>query len=128
VNKNKQEVRIKYLVGNEHNCMLFKKIRKNKVEKNYEHASERGHCPTLKETENDNIKELAGRLEGVSHKETLANILEWEDRNITFWFERFPLLPIFWAMCVVLLLAIALLVRNTQYIQAKYSNRVFAKK
>ena len=46
--------------------------------------------PTLKDIENEELKNLADRLKGDSDKETLTNILEWQDRNIQFWWERWP--------------------------------------
>ena len=45
----------------------------------------------MEEIENSEIKQLANRLKAVSDKETLTNVLEWQDRNIVFWFERYPL-------------------------------------
>jgi len=48
-------------------------------------------CPTSEDMENDELKNLAERLKGDSEKETLTNILEWQDRNIQFWWERWPL-------------------------------------
>lgn len=51
----------------------------------------RGHCPTTKERRNQLVCKLAKRLEGESDKETLTNILEWQDRNIKFWAERHPI-------------------------------------
>lgn len=50
-----------------------------------------GNCPTKKEMENDNVQRLANRLRGGSREETLTNVLEWQNRNITFWTERHPL-------------------------------------
>ena len=47
-----------------------------------------GYCPTSDEIENDEVKRLANRLKAASYKETLTNILEWQQRNITFWTER----------------------------------------
>jgi len=44
--------------------------------------------PTLKDIENKELGKLAKRLKGDSDKETLTNILEWQDRNIQFWWER----------------------------------------
>ena len=52
----------------------------------------RSFCPDFEEDiENDELKKLAERLKGDSEKETLTNILEWQDRNIRFWWERWPL-------------------------------------
>jgi len=44
--------------------------------------------PSKEDIENDTIKELSRRLRGSSYKETLTNILEWQERNIKFWSER----------------------------------------
>lgn len=40
--------------------------------------------------ENPELRKLADRLKGDTEKETLTNILEWQDRNIKFWWERWP--------------------------------------
>lgn len=71
--------------------MPFKKIRKKKSKKNYKYACWQGYCPSLAERENSRIKELANRLNATSDKEVLTNVLEWQNRNIVFWFERYPL-------------------------------------
>ena len=47
-----------------------------------------GYCPTQKEIEDKEVIELAKRLKGESKKETLTNILEWQEANINFWDER----------------------------------------
>ena len=54
-------------------------------------ALKRQSCPTLNDLKSEELKKLAKRLKGDSEKETLANILEWQDRNIQFWWERWPL-------------------------------------
>jgi predicted transglutaminase-like protease len=61
-----------------------------------------GYCPTSKETENSEIKKMANRLKGVSDKETLTNVLEWQDRNLVFWSERWPLFPILFYVLLVM--------------------------
>ena len=71
--------------------MHFKRKNKSKSKVKYELACSEGYCPTLEEIENSEIKQLANRLKAVSDKETLTNVLEWQDRNIVFWFERYPL-------------------------------------
>ncbi len=48
----------------------------------------RQFCPTLNDLKNEELRRLAKRLKGNSEKETLANILEWEDRNLQYWIER----------------------------------------
>jgi len=54
-----------------------------------------GHWPTSDEIENNKVKSLANRLKAESYKETLTNILEWQDRNIVFWSERWPVSILF---------------------------------
>ena len=44
--------------------------------------------PSKSDLENVEIKKLASQLRGKSDEETLTNVLEWQDRNITFWSER----------------------------------------
>jgi predicted transglutaminase-like protease len=53
-----------------------------------------GYWPTSNEIENERLRILAKRLKAVSYKETLTNILEWQQRNIEFWTERQPILPL----------------------------------
>ena len=60
-----------------------------------------GYCPTTREVANSAIKELAKRLNGESDRETLTNILEWEDANINFWDERHPISGIVLASLLV---------------------------
>ncbi|TFH44529.1 MAG: hypothetical protein E4G94_03600 [ANME-2 cluster archaeon] len=47
-------------------------------------------CPTLEDIENTELKKLANHLRKDSNKETLTSILEWQDRNIQFWWARYP--------------------------------------
>lgn len=51
-------------------------------------------CPTLNDLESEELKKLTKRLKGDSEKETLANILEWQDRNIQFWWGRWLFGPL----------------------------------
>ena len=51
----------------------------------------RGVVPTSEEVANIKVTELANRLKGKSDKETLTNILQWQQTNISFWLERYPL-------------------------------------
>ena len=44
--------------------------------------------PTEKDVKD--TKKLAERLKGKDDTETLNNILEWQERNISYWWERFP--------------------------------------
>ena len=55
------------------------------------HSWKSGAVPTFEEIESEKVRDLANRLKGNSDKETLTNILEWQHRNINFWFERFPM-------------------------------------
>ena len=52
--------------------------------------------PSLEDIENEELKKLANRLEGDSNKETLTNILEWEERNILGWEDRMYMFIIFY--------------------------------
>lgn len=47
-------------------------------------------CPTLEDIENKELKMLANQLRKDSNKETLTSIIEWQDRNIQFWWARYP--------------------------------------
>lgn len=47
--------------------------------------------PSPEDITDPKILELIKRLKGESEKETLTNILEWQDRNIRFWFERWTI-------------------------------------
>jgi predicted transglutaminase-like protease len=71
--------------------MTLKKKRTDKRGQSYKDACWRGYCPTLVERENNRIRELANRLKADSKKETLANISEWHNSNIIYWYERYPL-------------------------------------
>ena len=66
-----------------------------------------GYCPSKEELSNPNIVKLAHRLVGDSRKETLTNILEWQDRNIVFWSERWLISMAFWVSLVILGAAVA---------------------
>ena len=71
--------------------MCFARIRELTSKFEYKFACWRGYCPTLKERNNYKIKELANKFKTNSNKETLTNVLEWQDRNIVFWSERWLL-------------------------------------
>jgi len=60
----------------------------------YRFSCFQGYCPTSGEIENSEIKRLASRLKAGSYRETLTNILEWQGKNIEFWTERQPILPL----------------------------------
>lgn len=44
--------------------------------------------PNSDELENKDVKEFLERFKGASEKEILSNLLEWQNRNITFWIDR----------------------------------------
>lgn len=54
-----------------------------------------GYCPTSDEIENGKIKSLANRLKTDSQTETITNILDWQEQNVTFWTERHPISSLF---------------------------------
>ena len=58
----------------------------------YKSVCAKGDCPSLAEIKNNKIRELAKRLRASSARETLTNISEWQNDNMTYWFERNPLL------------------------------------
>ena len=47
-------------------------------------------CPTIEDIENKELIKLANRLKKDTNKETLTSIIEWQDRNIQFWWARYP--------------------------------------
>lgn len=67
----------------------------------YDISCFRGYCPTSDEIENSEIESLARKLQADSHRETLTNILEWQERNMEFWTERHPMLALFWYVWLI---------------------------
>jgi len=51
-------------------------------------GSKKQFLPDSDELENKEVIELLERLKGKSEKETLSNLLEWQNRNISYWVER----------------------------------------
>jgi predicted transglutaminase-like protease len=64
------------------------------------------NLPTQEDILDSEVLKLTEKLKGESEKETLTNILEWQDRNIGFWFERwtipFIFLPTFFGFMVII--------------------------
>jgi predicted transglutaminase-like protease len=58
--------------------------------------------PNSDELENKGVIELLERLKGKSKKETLSNLLEWQNRNIIFWTDR-----MYYSLILYLLLIIS---------------------
>jgi predicted transglutaminase-like protease len=79
---------------------------KSKSRMNYDEACFEGYCPTAKEVENKDVKELADRLKARTEKETLTNVLEWQDRNMNFWIERHPIAELLKYFLVALLIGV----------------------
>lgn len=73
---------------------------------NYKLSCYLGYSPTSNELKNENIKKLATQLEGESDKETLTNVLEWQQRNIGFWSERWPISTIFLVSSIMLVASV----------------------
>lgn len=96
--------------------MHFKRISRINSRMDYELACYlRGYCPTSKEIENSEVREMADRLKAVSDKETLANVLEWQERNFVFWSERWPLSNLFSMLLIIGLFSLyVLLFLNSQ--------------
>lgn len=63
--------------------------------------------PTIKDITDTELFELTKKLKGDSEKETLTNILEWQDRNIKYWLERWTLpltvIGLIIIICVIIL-------------------------
>jgi predicted transglutaminase-like protease len=67
------------------------------------------YCPTSDEIKNNDVKRLANRLTAASYRETLTNILEWQERNITFWIERYLLVIVFYYSVIALFFGVLIL-------------------
>jgi len=63
--------------------------------------------PTIEDTDSDEIKKLSNRLAGITPKETLTNIMEWQERNLRFWEARWPGANILKGIVIALIAAIA---------------------
>jgi len=61
-------------------------------------GGEKQFLPTSEDMENEELKSLANRLKGDSNKETLTNILEWEERNVIGWADRMYMFIIFYIL------------------------------
>jgi len=59
--------------------------------------------PNSDELENKDVAELLERLKGKSERETLSNLLEWQDRNIVFWADR-----MFFSIILYVLLSVSM--------------------
>lgn len=64
---------------------------------------------TKEDIENKDVKDLANRLRGKDDKETLTNVLEWQEKNLSFWWERWPfdlslkfLIPLTWVLILII--------------------------
>lgn len=90
------------------------------------------YLPNIRDIKNLDVEILSKRLKADSHKKTLTNILEWQERNIQQWVDRwymfiilylllvgsFYLLPISWSykyivICIFVILA---LINITQFL------------
>jgi len=64
-------------------------------------SQEKQFVPTKDEVDNHRIKSLSRRLKADSPKETLTNILEWQDRNLKFWEERWLTFGILMSILII---------------------------
>jgi len=102
-----------------------KKLRiKNRITLNYfreyifRKRNEASYLPTIEDINNKKIRELSERLRGKLDKETLVNILEWQNHNITYWRERayldllvrFVTLPLFLIFVIFVWVTIPLII------------------
>jgi len=62
---------------------------KKTIDKFILYTDKKQFCPTPEDLESEELRRLAKKLKGDSEKETFTNILEWQDRNIQYWKERF---------------------------------------
>ncbi len=63
--------------------------------------SKKQFLPSLEDIENEELKGLANKLKGDSDKETLTNILEWEERNILGWTDRMYMFSILYFLLIL---------------------------
>jgi len=68
--------------------------------------------PTLEDIKNKEVKNLAKRLKGRSDKETLTNILEWQERNIARWTDRWIMFFLLFLLYIISICLIPLLPIN----------------
>jgi predicted transglutaminase-like protease len=67
----------------------------------------KGAVPDLEDINNESVKRLAERLKGRSDKETLTNILEWQEKNILYWADRwYTYWSIFSIVLIILFIAL----------------------
>jgi len=76
--------------------------KKYKVVKVFE-TSLKEAVPVLEDINNESVKRLAERLKGRSDKETLTNILEWQEKNILYWADRWYT---YWSIIFIVLFVI----------------------
>jgi predicted transglutaminase-like protease len=93
--------------------MSFDKASDKKLKAKFESACRQGYCPSLEERANDGVQGLSNRLKAASDKETLTNVLEWQDKNVVFWFERDRLALAITAAAVVLVITSPFLILNS---------------
>jgi predicted transglutaminase-like protease len=62
---------------------------------------EKQSLPTLEDINNKEARNLAKRLKGKSDKETLTNILEWEEKNIQPWIDRWYIFFLLYLLLIV---------------------------
>ncbi len=69
---------------------------------------DKSFVPTPDDIENVKLEGLKEKLKGDSEKETLTNILDWQVRNIKFWWERYPLAPILFIVFICFIVSFLL--------------------
>ncbi len=63
-------------------------------------------CPSPEDLESEELRMLAKKLKGDSEKETLTNILEWQEKNIQYWKEKFICPIIFISVLLIILFSL----------------------
>ena len=76
--------------------MSFKEKNEAKLKKNYENARWYGYCPSKVDRKSERLNELAILLNSGSEAEVLIKIQEWHNKNLVFWYERYPLSQAIW--------------------------------
>ena len=80
---------------------------------------EREFIPTIRDIENEEVKKLARRLKEKSIKESLTNIVEWQEKNLTYWIARDRMFSV---ACIFLItFPILVLLRRLQSINKVYT-------
>lgn len=62
---------------------------------------EKQYLPTFDDIENEEANKIAQKLKGESNKNTLTNIVEWQEQNLQFWVDRHKMFILFYIFLIV---------------------------